>query len=185
MESVLRGERDGFGEGDLQELEAYDCSPSYAQNILDVALAAVAALVDRFDIAELWLEERVWPLPDRNDLWGTSDIIGRSRDGKILLVGDLKTGRIKVDVPYNDQALLYGMGARRMFDNPPEHIAISIIQPSASKAGFSVWETKSTTMDEFARFLSARLDAIDSPEPNPTPNEGCVYCPAKAICPAL
>lgn len=119
MEDVLRGNRDGFTEADLVELEALDCSVAYAQDILDRAIDAVSALVQRFNIRELWLEERVWPIASRDDLWGTSDIIGLAADGDTLLVADLKTGRNKVDVTYNDQALLYGLGARRTFEKAP------------------------------------------------------------------
>ncbi len=177
--------RDLLSEEDRKEIDAYGYCPDRAGELLTKAVDRIGSIFTRFSIAEVWLEERVWPLADRADLWGTSDIIALSGSGKTLLVGDLKTGRIKVSARLNIQMLIYALGALRALGARAagvEYVALAIIQPTGTGAGLEVWETDRETIAEFAAFLSERAALTESLHPVLVPGSHCQYCPASGIC---
>jgi hypothetical protein len=187
MEAAIRGVRGGLTDADVMEIVAHDFCPVKAAGILNSALESVCAIVGRFDIGELWLESRVWPLAERGDLWGTADIVGLSRCGTVIVVGDLKTGRGRVDPEYNDQLLLYGLGALRAIGQRAMDvttIALAIIQPLTMSAGFRVWECDRDLMREFEDYVRAKCAVIDAGGGEPDEGAWCQYCPGRKVCPA-
>jgi hypothetical protein len=186
LERGIRSGERGLIEADVVEIGVYDFSVERAKDILRRAHDIVDGLFARFDIAEVWLEERVWPLEERSDLWGTSDIIGISRCGRTLLVADLKTGRYRIPAKLNVQALIYAAGAIRALGERASaltSIALSIVQPVNGGAGFDVWETDRAMIGDFSLYLAERAILSEALDPVFERGEHCRFCPAKRSCP--
>lgn len=145
-----------------------------------------------------WLEQRVYygkalDVPD--DLaFGMADCINLSPDGRILTVGDLKTGGMRVEATDNPQLVLYAVGALDFLDMMgyarPEQVRLAICQPAINDEPL-VWECDVFDLfnitDRLAR--SARIAVSQRGAPliaTLSPHEeACRWCPAAATCPAL
>ena len=65
---------------------------------------------------------------------GTADCVIISHDKKSAVIADYKNGAVKVDVTYNDQLLIYAVGAIDRFELPQDCIVeLAIIQPNVYK----------------------------------------------------
>lgn len=148
----------------------------------------------------LWLEQQVYygaylGVPDEL-AFGTSDLIHLSQDGKVLTVGDLKTGGMRVVPDENPQLVLYAVGALALLDMfgyaQPEQVRLAILQERASDEPM-VWETTPEDCYTLAAQLAAPAqEAVRLRGTTDTAKltfrvaeEACRYCPVAATCPAL
>lgn len=53
-----------------------------------------------------------------------------------------------------------------------------------SRSGVSVFECDADTIAQFETFVVGQLVKVDDPDQAPVPCDGCIFCPAKQICPA-
>ena len=190
MHSVFERRMLGTGDflaQDLLALAELDMSEVRARLIVNQGVEAAHTALANYQITEYLTECRVNPgdWVEREDFWGTADLIGANSKSKTLLVGDLKTGRGKVDVEFNDQMLSYALGALDLIDFEPEHIVLSIFQPPIFGSRPALWQTDPVTLREFQVFAARQAELTDYPNliPNPS-DEACAWCPAKTICPA-
>lgn len=131
-------------------------------------------------------------LTGEEDAEGTSDVIGITRDGKRLVVVDLKGGKgvqvyAKSDSGEpNKQMAIYALGALRNFEAfyDFDDVQMVIIQPRRDWVDDHVM-----TIDELRAFgekvsIAAGRTQIGNAELVPT-TKGCQWCRAKPTCPAL
>jgi len=159
-----------------------------ARQIIDQGVRAARRILNQFQITEYLTETRVDPgqAMGRSDFWGTADLIGAETKNRTLLVGDLKTGRGRVDVVANDQLLSYAIGALSLLNFKPTRIVLAIFQPPLLGEFAAVWETDAKTLDQFRDFIKERAALTDAHDYPPQPSdEACVWCPAKRVCPAV
>lgn len=116
--------------------------------------------------------------------FGTADAI-LLKDGTIDVV-DLKYGKgVQVDSANNPQGMLYGLGAYHEFSHiyEIEQLRLTIVQPRMDH--ISEWEISTEDLLAFGEEASkaAELALTDDPPFNPGPKQ-CLFCGAKAVCPA-
>jgi len=174
-------------EPEIEFLEQCGIPETRARQIIDQGVQAARRVLRQFQIKEFLTETRVDPgrTIGRSDFWGTADLIGACAAGEILLIGDFKTGRGRVDVIANDQLLSYALGALSLLSFEPTRIVLAIFQPPWLGDFPAVWETDRETLKQFQDFIAERAALTDQPEYPPQPSEdACAWCPAKHICPA-
>lgn len=99
--------------------------------------------------------------------FGTADLVAvmpRADGGHMLIIGDLKTGRHRVEAKENKQLMLYALGVmrrlRRKYDITL--VRLVIFQPYAG--GESEWDITPEALAQFGKFAAARavlaLDAF-------------------------
>jgi len=172
---------------EITELGDLDVGESKARLIVDQGVEAAYKVLAQFDIEDYLCEQRVDPgqFIGRSDFWGTADLVGANESNKTCLIGDLKTGRGRVDPQFNEQMLSYALGALALIDFVPERIVLAIIQPPLLGATAAVWVTDIQTLEKFKEFARAQAALTDDLECQPNPStEVCQWCPAKSICPA-
>lgn len=123
------------------------------------------------------------------ETFGTADFVAllRNQDGTYtLIVGDLKTGRHKVNALENKQMMLYALGLLRKYRRTHDISAVKlfIFQPYAG--GADEWDTTPEALEHFGRFASGRalktLDAYQRGKKGLTPadfrpsNDACQWC---------
>lgn len=141
------------------------------------------------DGTEAWVEARVRPFDDRDDMWGTADCIILQPFGE-LQVWDYKHGKgVIVEPDYNAQAMFYGLGALRSIGDIAEDVTkvtLGIVQPRArhSEGGVRRWETDRGELEEFGSVLRAAADRTADPDAPLVAGDHCKFCPAKGACPA-
>lgn len=127
--------------------------------------------------------------PKKLETFGTADFVAllRNPDGTYtLIVGDLKTGRHKVNAIENRQMMLYALGLLRKYRRTYDISAVKlfIFQPYAG--GADEWDTTPTALEHFAKFASKQalkaLDAYQRGKKGLTPadfrpsNDACQWC---------
>jgi hypothetical protein len=130
----------------------------------------------------------IWHITGEHNAMGTSDVV--IIDDDELIVIDLKTGkRVEVFAEFNDQLLLYAIGAIAKFyggDNVPKTVRMVIAQTGMNK--ISEWVIPFSELLGHAERIQAAakicMDMSQTPPGNPGEKQ-CKYCRAKAICPAL
>lgn len=185
-------ERRMLGQGDITqeeiaELGALDVGQSKARHIVDQGVEAAHKVLAQYGIEDYLCEQRVDPgqLIGRSDFWGTADLVGANASNKTFLIGDLKTGRGRVEPQFNEQMLSYALGALALIDFVPEKVVLAIIQPPLLKSDAAVWVTNMDTLNQFKEYASTQAALTDDPDCKPSPSaESCQWCPAKSICPA-
>lgn len=151
------------------------------------ALDEFEKLMDAYDIDPFWVEEWV---EVSEDVAGTADFIGLSRDKKTVVMADYKSGDgIMVYAEENAQGLFYTMCARhRIFKRlmaQVENLVIAIVQPSHRREEYlDIWETDLTRLDAFTKDHEAAVIAADAGTGEPCIGSWCAFCPAEATCPA-
>lgn len=123
------------------------------------------------------------------ETFGTADFVALlcNPDGTYtLIVGDLKTGRHKVNAIENRQMMLYALGLLRKYRLSYDISAVKlfIFQPYAG--GADEWDTTPTALEHFAKFASKQalkaLDAYQRGKKGLTPadfrpsNDACQWC---------
>lgn len=120
---------------------------------------------------------------------GTSDAIVVSRDGKHMIVIDLKYGKgVAVSAANNEQMMLYALGALELatlLGYQPEIIRLIIVQPRIRQEP-DEWMLSVSELQAFAATVSAAGRQCMQVDPILRPGEKqCRFCRAKAICSAL
>ena len=135
-------------------------------------------------LGTLKVEQYVTVYKDKDiELGGTADVVAWNDEKSTLVIADLKTGRGYVDAD-SDQMKIYAIGAMRHAKTEFNNIELSIIQPHHGEP-----RTHKITFKELNDWAATRLtpaiQAIRQGDTEPKPTEdGCQWCPAKAICPA-
>lgn len=176
-----------FTSAEIESLAEFNVPESRARLIVDQAVTSARQTLQQFHLSEFLTETRVDPgaVIGRDDFWGTADLIAADAATRTLLVGDLKTGRGRVDAEFNDQLLSYGLGAMPLLEFEPERVVLAIYQPPVNGVRPSVWQTTPDTLREFAQFARVQAKQTDIKNALPTPSsEACQWCPARTICPA-
>lgn len=138
-----------------------------------------------------FVEQRVFPLADREEMFGTADFILWDFVDGVLVVTDLKFGKgVVVDPEHNAQAMYYGLGALRKLGLGPEDVArveLVICQPRAAHTDGPVrrWTLTSRELVEWGGVLRSAADATKAPTAALQAGEWCRFCPAAGLCPEL
>jgi hypothetical protein len=186
FERLMLGQ-DHLRQSEIKELDVYECSEKYARKIIDQAVLAARAALRKYGLTEFLTETRVNPGArfGRTDLWGTADLVAACEKTKTLMVGDLKTGRGRVDADHNDQMLTYAVGATDVITFRPTNVILAIFQPVIYGTNPNIWVTNYPTLMGFESFMAERAALTDLPDYPPEPSDdACRWCPAKKICPA-
>lgn len=176
-----------FTSEEIKLLEELDFAESRARLIVDQAEVAVHSTMKQHGLRDFLTETRVDPgaVIGRKDFWGTADLIAADPNSATLLVGDLKTGRGRVEVEFNDQLLAYAVGAESLLKFTPRRVLLVVFQPPVYGSRAAVWETTTDTLRDFSKYALERAQLTDSLSTPPTPShEACQWCPARTICPA-
>jgi hypothetical protein len=118
---------------------------------------------------------------NRDDLWGTSDIV--IEHSSHLTVLDFKYGRWPVDPVNSKQLQIYAIGAAAQSLKRIESFTLGIIQPRTEGPPMKLWEIDRNGMTDFARQLAKAAEATDDPAAKRVPGDHCTFCKAKPICP--
>ena len=155
------------------------------------------------DPVELWVEQRVVPFPEHEDiLSGTADIVMRDKhDG--LHVIDFKAGRVFVPHRGNPQLLTYMVGAKRRHGAASQHVGI--VQPAyapqirtvrVSHRELVAFRDKLLAAAELLRVLLDRYSGEDTDDTDTMLSrlhrdgyingtvDGCRWCPLTEVCPS-
>jgi hypothetical protein len=144
----------------------------------------VMARAERYK-ATIYTEEKakvgaVFNCPDA--LWGTADVVLVSTNR--LEVVDAKFGHGAVQVEDNPQLLLYLLGLDHEFGGMHEELVITIAQPKTGAPTSAVYTR--AHLDLWAiRFATKVKAALDLEAPLVPSEDGCRWCAAAAVCPAL
>lgn len=135
---------------------------------------------------ELFCETQVDFSPWVPDGFGTSDAIVIC--DKVVHVIDLKYGQgVVVSAENNSQAMLYALGVYNDYGyllTGQEVFKLHIYQPRANN--FSVWAIKLADLLKWGDWVSIQADIALSSDAERVPGDKqCMFCKAKATCPAL
>lgn len=163
----------------------------YCKAIIDVA--TYAKLEMRVNLTEV-----LHPGYEGVETFGTADLVAvlekANTDEHMLIIGDLKTGRHRVEAKENKQLMLYALGVYRRLKRRYniKNIRLVIFQPYAG--GAAEWDISVEGLELFAKFAQKRallaLDAYSRGKKNlkasdfrPTV-EGCQWCRFSEQCAA-
>jgi hypothetical protein len=173
---------------EIEELSLLEVGEQRARQIINQGVQAARDTLVQYRLKEFLTEVRVNPgrRMGRDDYWGTADVVGADAQQRILMVGDLKTGRGKVDVRNNTQLLSYGLGSLELINFIPERVIFAIFQPPVWGAKPAIWESNLQALLDFESHALVQAEKTDQLGVQPTPNaEACQWCPAKTVCPVF
>lgn len=117
--------------------------------------------------------------------FGTSDVVALK--GDTLIICDLKYGKgVEVSAEENTQLMLYALGAIAEYEwlGNIEKILLCIYQPR--KNNYSEWETSAKKLLVWGEWVKERAAlALTADAPRQPSEKACMWCKAKATCPAL
>lgn len=117
--------------------------------------------------------------------FGTSDVVALK--GETLIIIDLKYGKgVEVSAENNSQLMLYALGAIAEHEwlSNIKKVLLCIYQPR--KNNFSEWETSASDLLGWGEWVKSRAAlALTSDAPRQPGEKQCMWCKAKATCPAL
>lgn len=132
----------------------------YCKAIIDVA--TYAKLEMRVNLTEV-----LHPGYEGVETFGTADLVAvqelANTDGHMLIIGDLKTGRHRVEAKENKQLMLYALGVYRRLKRRYNitTVRLVIFQPYAG--GATEWDISVEGLELFAKFAQKRaLLALDA-----------------------
>lgn len=132
----------------------------YCKPIIDVA--TYAKLEMRVNLTEV-----LHPGYEGVETFGTADLVAvqelANTDEHMLIIGDLKTGRHRVEAKENKQLMLYALGVYRRLKRRYNITVVRLVifQPYAS--GASEWDISVEGLELFAKFAQKRaLLALDA-----------------------
>ncbi len=170
--------------------------PSYAfpvrgemSEAVEVYLDFVASEIERLggpDVVKMSVEVKGKPIPGRNDMFGTSDLVLYQAFGE-LVVTDYKHGNGIVEPDYNPQAMFYGLTALHSIGlGNVETVKLVIVQPRPyhPKGPVRSWATTPAALMEFGSQLAAGADRTREADAPLVTGSHCTFCPAEGICPA-
>lgn len=163
----------------------------YCKAIIDVA--TYAKLEMRVNLTEV-----LHPGYEGVETFGTADLVAiqelANTDEHMLIIGDLKTGRHRVEAKENKQLMLYALGVYRRLKRRYniKNIRLVIFQPYAG--GASEWDISVEGLELFAKFAQKRallaLDAYSRGKKNLKASDfrpsvdGCQWCRFSEQCAA-
>lgn len=175
-----------------------DCGVRYKDQVLTKALIvnkltpaceALESLESVYDITEFDCEPFV-AMPHSDEIGGSIDYIGISKDRKTVVIADYKFGYTPVEVRENEQLLFYAMCAQAdpttadLFDQC-DQIVIAIIQPTEDPER-AVMNTQTIPLPALDAFRDKYLSSVkmsDMSVPPRSAGDHCRYCPALTVCP--
>lgn len=184
-------------EAEFEIVAPRDLRPSDFVVTKDMA-GVVRQYVDavRLDLARLpgsvlLIEQKVKPLAERDDIYGTADAIVWQPYGEVV-VHDFKYGAgVVVEHVENDQARTYGLGALRAIGGPEdaESVTMVISQPRARHSDGPVRSEKldARALWAWGRELLADAERTDAADAPLVPGDWCrdSFCAAAATCSAV
>ena len=163
----------------------------YCKPIIDVA--TYAKLEMRVNLTEV-----LHPSYEGVETFGTADLVAvqelANTDEHMLIIGDLKTGRHRVEAKENKQLMLYALGVYRRLKRRYNitTVRLVIFQPYAG--GASEWDISVEGLELFAKFAQKRallaLDAYSRGKKNLKASDfrpsvdGCQWCRFSEQCAA-
>lgn len=172
-----------FPEGNQNVFEVTDQMVECIQSALDHIKAEVKRLGKGSKVTS---EVRVYPLADREDMYGTTDVAISGWDE--LVVIDYKHGAgVVVEVEGNTQLRYYALGAAREEEFAHQKVTYTIIQPRAQHADGPI-RSETITMKELKAWGIELQQAVEKTEkPNARLRAGphCRFCPAAPFCSEL
>lgn len=163
----------------------------YCKAIIDVA--TYAKLEMRVNLTEV-----LHPGYEGVETFGTADLVAvqelANTDEHMLIIGDLKTGRHRVEAKENKQIMLYALGVYRRLKRRYNitTVRLVIFQPYAG--GASEWDISVEGLELFAKFAQKRallaLDAYSRGKKNLKASDfrpsvdGCQWCRFSEQCAA-
>lgn len=163
----------------------------YCKAIIDVA--TYAKLEMRVNLTEV-----LHPGYEGVETFGTADLVAvqelANTDEHMLIIGDLKTGRHRVEAKENKQLMLYALGVYRRLKRRYNItvVRLAIFQPYAG--GASEWDISVEGLELFAKFAQKRallaLDAYSRGKKNLKASDfkpsvdGCQWCRFSEQCAA-
>lgn len=176
-----------MGSGNARDWLGKQLPESNAFTVTDEMANAVQVYVDyvRGFSGEHAYEQRIdfgdW-VPEG---FGTADAV-IVQDDKIRVI-DLKYGRgLRVDAEENTQAILYALGvyAEHELFIDIKNVVITIVQPRLDH--IDEWEISISELLKRGEWIRQRAEEVNSPDAERVPGEAqCLWCKAKATCPAL
>jgi len=157
-------------------------------NKLYPAMCGIVDTITLFDLTQISVEPYV---SIAEDVGGSIDFIGLSRDRKTLVVCDYKFGFSPVDVVENKQLMFYALCAlldeKDIFDgvllDDVEHIHLTVIQPTNMPITAHYTLTKEAILNGFADEVGHAIGlAREGGDGELNTGEHCYYCPAFTTC---
>lgn len=132
----------------------------YCKAIIDVA--TFAKLEMRVNLTEV-----LHPGYEGVETFGTADLVAvqelANTDEHMLIIGDLKTGRHRVEAKENKQLMLYALGVYRRLKRRYNITAVRLVIFQPYAGGASEWDISVEGLELFAKFAQKRaLLALDA-----------------------
>lgn len=171
----------------------------YCKPIIDVA--TYAKLEMRANLTEVLHPGYIHSPNGRQEeiqTFGTADLVAvqelANTDEHILIIGDLKTGRHRVDAKENKQLMLYALGVYRRLKRRYNITVVRLVIFQPYAGGASEWDISVEGLELFAKFAQKRallaLDAYFRGKKNLKPSDfkpsvdGCQWCRFSEQCAA-
>jgi hypothetical protein len=134
-----------------------------------------------------WHSELTVPIGEhfgcRDDFWGTADLVAYSSG--LLVVADAKFGFHTVEADGNAQLRFYALGALRWVQKRVNRVELYILQPRSDELA----RKETLTVDELLQWgeeVRPKVMRALQPAGELVPSEnGCRWCAAAGVCPAL
>ncbi|WZE63789.1 exonuclease [Salmonella phage vB_SalP_QS] len=163
----------------------------YCKAIIDVA--TYAKLEMRVNLTEV-----LHPGYEGVETFGTADLVAvqemANTDEHMLIIGDLKTGRHRVEAKENKQLMLYALGVYRRLKRRYNITVVRLVIFQPYAGGASEWDISVEGIGIFAKFAQKRavaaLDAYHRGKKNLKPSDfkpsvdGCQWCRFSEQCSA-
>lgn len=132
----------------------------YCKAIIDVA--TYAKLEMRVNLTEV-----LHPCYEGVETFGTADLVAvqelANTDEHMLIIGDLKTGRHRVEAKENKQLMLYALGVYRRLKRRYNITVVRLVIFQPYAGGASEWDISVEGLELFAKFAQKRaLLALDA-----------------------
>lgn len=163
----------------------------YCKAIIDVA--TYAKLEMRVNLTEV-----LHPGYEGVETFGTADLVAvqelANTDEHMLIIGDLKTGRHRVEAKENKQLMLYALGVYRRIKRRYNIAVVRLVIFQPYAGGASEWDISVEGLELFAKFAQKRallaLDAYSRGKKNLKASDfrpsvdGCQWCRFSEQCAA-
>lgn len=163
----------------------------YCKAIIDVAI--YAKLEMRVNLTEV-----LHPGYEGVETFGTADLVAvqelANTDEHMLIIGDLKTGRHRVEAKENKQLMLYALGVYRRLKRRYNITVVRLVIFQPYAGGASEWDISVEGLELFAKFAQKRallaLDAYSRGKKNLKVSDfkpsvdGCQWCRFSEQCAA-
>lgn len=132
----------------------------YCKAIIDVA--TYAKLEMRVNLTEV-----LHPGYEGVETFGTADLVAvqemANTDERMLIIGDLKTGRHRVEAKENKQLMLYALGVYRRLKRRYNITVVRLVIFQPYAGGASEWDISVEGLELFAKFAQKRANlALDA-----------------------